>query len=341
MSAETQVREVKKSSRIQISRGMITVLIGTAALFIASALIAPTSVSKVAFMGMIPFAAVLAIIGLGQTLVVQQGGIDLSVAGAVSLTVVIVTWGPDRNDDKLIGAVIAAFAAALITGLINGILVTKIKLNPIVATLGVNALLYGVMMGLSAGSPRRTTDRLANFVNARYFGLPATVYFGIVMTILVTLLLKSTTFGRKFEAVGANPLAAKSTGIKTDRYQMSAYVIAQVLYCVGGVLLGGVISQPTAYQGDDYVLPSVAVVVLGGTSLLGGRGFPMASAVAALFLKQLDMFVLSLSVPFAVRTIVIAVALLIGVALYTVNWRAVRDRFQSMSRRNLPSEASA
>ena len=341
MSSATEVREVKKSSRIQISRGMITVLIGTATLFIASALIAPTSVSKVAFMGMIPFAAILAIIGLGQTLVVQQGGIDLSVAGAVSLVVVIVTWGPDRNDDKLTGAVIAAFIAAIITGLVNGILVTKIKLNPIVATLGVNALLYGVMMGLSAGSPRRTTDRLANFVNARYFGLPATVYFGIAMTILVTILLKSTTFGRKFEAVGANPLAAKSTGIKTDRYQMSAYVIAQLLYCVGGVLLGGVISQPTAYQGDEYVLPSVAVVVLGGTSLLGGRGFPMASAVAALFLKQLDMFVLSLSVPYAVRTIVIAIALLIGVALYTVNWRIVRDRLRTIINKNSLKEASA
>ena len=341
MSAVAEVREVKKSSRVQISRGMITVLVGTAILFVVSAIVAPTSVSKVAFMGMIPFAAVLAIIGLGQTLVVQQGGIDLSVAGSVSLVVVIVTWGPDRHDERLMTAVYAAFGAAIITGLINGILITKIKLNPIVATLGVNALLYGVMMGLSAGSPRRTTDRLANFINARYFGLPASVYFGLAMTLIVTILLKTTTFGRKFEAVGANPRAAKSTGIAVDRYQISAYVIAQVLYCIGAVILGGVISQPTAYQGDEYVLPSVAVVVLGGTSLLGGRGFPMASAVAALFLKQLDMFVLSLSVPFAVRTIVIAFALLVGVALYTVNWRAVKDRLRSILNRNAPKEVGA
>ena len=85
----------------------------------------------------------------------------------------------------------------------------------------------------------------------------------------------------------------------------------------------------------------VAVVVLGGTSLLGGRGFPMASAVAALFLKQLDMFVLSLSVPYAVRTIVIAIALLIGVALYTVNWRIVRDRLRTIINKNSLKEASA
>jgi ribose transport system permease protein len=100
------------------------------------------------------------------------------------------------------------------------------------------------------------------------------------------------------------------------------------LYCTSGVILGGVISQPTAYQGDDYVLPSVAVVVLGGTSLLGGRGFPAASALAALFLKQLDMFVLSLGVPYGVRTIVISFSLMLGIALYAVKWGSIGSKIK-------------
>ena len=326
--ATAPTRELKRSARLQISRGMKTVLAGTIILYIASAFFAPTSISKVAQMGMLPFAACLAIVGLGQTLVIQQGGIDLSVAGAVSLTVVIVTWGPDRNDDRLIPAVAAAFGAAIITGLVNGFLVTKTKLNSIVATLGVNALLYGVMMGLSGGSPRRTTERLSNFANDKTFGLPHSIYFGIILTIVVTVLLKRTVFGRRFEAVGANPRAAHATGLKIIRYQIGAYVCAQILYCAAGVILGGVISQPTAYQGDDYVLPSVAIVVLGGTSLLGGRGFPAASALAALFLKQLDMFVLSLGVPYGVRTIVISVSLMLGIALYAVNWKSANFSFK-------------
>lgn len=317
----TSTRELKRSARFQVSRGMKTVLGGTLLLYIASVLLAPTSVSKVAQMGMLPFAACLAIIGLGQTLVIQQGGIDLSVAGAVSLTVVIVTWGPDRHDDRLIPAVAAAFGAAIITGLINGFLVTRTKLNSIVATLGVNALLYGVMMGLSGGSPRRTTDRLSHFANDKIFGLPHSLYLGVIFTIVVTIILKRTVFGRRFEAVGANPRAAYATGLRIIRYQIGAYVCAQLLYCTAGIILGGVISQPTAYQGDDYVLPSVAIVVLGGTSLLGGRGFPAASALAALFLKQLDMFVLSLGVPYGVRTIVISISLMLGIALYAVNWK--------------------
>jgi len=326
--ATAPARELKRSARLQISRGMKTVLAGTTILYIASAFFAPTSVSKVAQMGMLPFAACLAIVGLGQTLVIQQGGIDLSVAGAVSLTVVIVTWGPDRNDDRLLPAVAAAFGAAIITGLVNGFLVTKTKLNSIVATLGVNALLYGVMMGLSGGSPRRTTERLSHFANDKSFGLPHSIYFGIILTIIVTILLKRTVFGRRFEAVGANPRAAHATGLKIIRYQIGAYVAAQILYCAAGVILGGVISQPTAYQGDDYVLPSVAIVVLGGTSLLGGRGFPAASAFAALFLKQLDMFVLSLGVPYGVRTIVISVSLMLGIALYAVNWKSANFSFK-------------
>ena len=144
----------------------------------------------------------------------------------------------------------------------------------------------------------------------------------------MTIIVKRTVIGRRFEAVGANPRAAYATGLKVGRYQIGAYVAAQILYCSAGVILGGVISQPTAYQGDDYVLPSVAIVVLGGTSLLGGRGFPAASALAALFLKQLDMFVLSLGVPYGVRTIVISVSLMLGIALYAVNWKSSNFKFK-------------
>jgi ribose transport system permease protein len=305
---------------------MKTILIGLIALYVASALIAPTSVGRVAQMGMLPFAAALAIVGLGQTLVIQQGGIDLSVAGSVSLIVVIVTWGPNRVDSRLVPSILGALLAAVITGLINGVLITKTRLNPIVATLGINALLYGVMMGLSSGSPRRTTDRLAHWTNDKVFGVPHSIYYGIIFSIIVTLIIKKSVIGRRFEAVGANPRAAHAAGLNVQRYQIGAYVAAQLLYCVAGIILGGVISQPTAYQGDEYVLPSVAVVVLGGTSLLGGRGFPAASAVAALFLKQLDMFVLSLGVPYGVRTIVISLALLIGIAIYSINWSSLRMR---------------
>ena len=88
----------------------------------------------------------------------------------------------------------------------------------------------------------------------------------------------------------------------------------------------GIVNQPTAYEGNNYLLPTVAAVVLGGTSLLGGRGNLVATAIAALFLSQLDQFVLALGVSYATRTLVQAAALAVGVALYTVNWGAMTRR---------------
>ncbi len=168
---------------------------------------------------------------------------------------------------------------------------------------------------------------LARIAGGRTWGIPHAGLFAVATLIVVSLLTKCTVAGRRFEAIGANPAAAFATALPVTRHRMSAYVWAQVLYWLAGVLLAGIIAQPTAFQGDAYLLPSVAAVVLGGTSLLGGRGYPVATAVAALFLSQLDQFVLALGVSFAIRTLVEAAALTVGVALYTVNWRALRDRF--------------
>jgi ribose transport system permease protein len=161
------------------------------------------------------------------------------------------------------------------------------------------------------------------------FGIPNSVYFAIVVVAVAAVFMKTTVGGRRFEAIGANPVAAAATGLPVTWYRAGAYVWAQILYWLAGVLLAGVIAQPTAFQGDTYLLPSVAAVVLGGTSLLGGRGFLVATAVAAVFLSQLEQFVLALGVSFAIRTLVEAAALTVGVGLYTIDWTAVRRRLAS------------
>ena len=312
--------------RKTLTRGAATMLVSLFALFTLGRTVAPSSVSHGALLGMIPFAAVLAIIGIGQTLVVQQGGIDLSVPGAVSLACVIVTHQPNRQDSKLLGAVLFAYVLCLVFGIINGILIARFNLNAIVTTLGSNALMYFVIMMESGGTPRPTTDRLATIAGLTTFGIPNSVYFALIITIGVSIILKRSTSGRRFEAVGANPRASRAIGLRVVVYQTSAYIIAQLLYCTAGILLAGILLEPSAYQGDTLLLPSVAVVVLGGTSLLGGRGFPVATALAALFLTQLNQFVLALNVPYAGQTLVQAMTLAIGIALYTVKWGKLLHR---------------
>ena len=325
---DATTREVArlKSSPLRVPRGFIAIAVATVALFIVGAILAPSSVSSSALNGMLPFAAVLAIVGLGQLLVIQQGGIDLSVAGGVSLAVVIVTHQPDGDNSKLLPAIAMSVAFAVGAGLLNGILVSRLRLNSIIATLGTNALLYGMVFAVSGGTPRSTTKLLAAVAGGITWGVPNAAFFAIGALIVVSVMTKKTVAGRRFEAIGANPLAARAVGLRVGTHQTLSFVWAQLLYCLAGILLAGITNQPTAFQGDALLLPSVAVVVLGGTSLLGGRGFPVSTVIAALFLRELQQFVLALGVGTSVQTLVQAIALAVGVALYSVNWSSVRQR---------------
>jgi ribose transport system permease protein len=318
---------IPRGSRRLLSRGLATVLVATAGVLAASLVFASSSLSRGVLLTMLPFASALAIASLGQALVVMQGGIDLSVAGGLSLYVVILTKYPAGDNARLLPAIGIAFLAAIVAGLLNGVLIGRMRLNPIVATLGTNALLFGAVLWYTAGIPTTTTARLAHIGGGTWLGIPIPVYFAVVTTAVVTTVVKLTPPGRRFEGVGANAISAFTAGIRVKRHRTGAYVWAQILYCLAATLHAGIVNQPTAYEGNDYLLPTVAAVVLGGTSLLGGRGNIVATVIAALFLSQLDQFVLALGVSYATRTLVQAAALGVGVALYTVNWGSLARRF--------------
>ncbi|MBF9030927.1 ABC transporter permease [Rhodobacterales bacterium HKCCE3408] len=296
---------------------------------------APSAVTAGSLMGSLPFAAVLAIVGLGQMLVVQQGGFDLSVPGGVSLAVVIATHTANGNDAMLLDAVLFAFFCALVAGVLNGLMVAVFKLNAIVATIGMNALLFGAVFAVSGGVPRITTDLLAEIAGGRSFGVPHSVFFALGILALVSFVLKKTVAGRRFEAIGANPDMARAVGLRVELYEGAAYVIAQLLYCTAGILIAGITREPTAFQGNSLLLPSVAVVVLAGVSLLGGRGFPISVVIAAFFLNQLSQFALSIGVPYSAQTIVQALALVFGIGVYSINWTG---RFRKTNQSSMEEE---
>lgn len=306
------------------SRSFLTIVISTLVLVLLCAIFAPSSIAYGALSGSLPFAAILAIAGLGQMLVVQQGGFDLSVPGGVSLAVVIASHVPAGQDDALLGAIVLAFACALAAGLANGFLVGFLRLNAIVATIGMNALLYGGVFAVSGGVPRITTDLLARITSGEILGIGNAVFFALAILVVVSLVMKRTVAGRRFEAIGANPRAASAIGLPVRLYEMMAYTIAQLHYCVAGILIAGITTQPTAFQGDSLLLPSVAVVVLGGTSLLGGRGFPVSTVIAAFFLNQLSQFALSIGLPYSAQTIIQALALGFGIAIYSLRFTKLR-----------------
>jgi ribose transport system permease protein len=305
----------RRSAGIWVAAGLV---------FAVSAAFQPKSLGSSALAALWPFAAILILAAVGQTLVIQQRGIDLSVPGFISLTVVLVTHIPDGNSAKLGGAVLLAYGICLAAGLVNGLMVTRIGITPIVQTLAMNAVLYGIDLAVSQGTPTQTTSTLQSFTSVSVAGLPLPLVVAIVCVAVVGLVVKRTSFGRRFEACGANAAAGRAAGLPGRRYQLSAYLGAALLYCTAGVLLAGIVSQPDPFQGDSYLLPSVAAVALGGTSLLGGIGSVVASAVGALFLSQLQQFVLATGASAAVQNLAQAGVLALAVIVYGARLRPAR-----------------
>ena len=305
------------------------IALATIVLFVGGWLIQRESLSSGALAGMLPFAAILAIVALGQTLVIQQGGIDLSVPGVVSLSGVIVSYysssEPGMGGSSLAIAIGYALGAALLAGLVNGLLVSRANVAPIVATIGMNSVLYGVDVHISGGTPVQVPASLSQFVDAKIFGVTTLIYIAIGMTCLVAFLVKKTVFGRRFEAVGANPRAARAAGVVAGRYQLAAYAGATLLYCLAGIFLAGLMQLPSAFQGDSYLMPSIAAVVLGGTSLFGGTGNLVATVIAALFLTQLQQLVLTTGSSLGVQYLFQGGAIVVGVGVYSVRLNRLRE----------------
>jgi ribose transport system permease protein len=305
------------------------VWIATLALFALSAVFAPGTVSSQSIQSMLPFAAVLAIASIGQTLVVQQGGIDLSVPGIMSLAAVVVTQVPHGDDGQLILGILAALAVAALAGLLNGLVVTKLRVTAIVATLGVNALLLGAVRSYSGGVSTGAASALSDFSLAKTLGVSNTVLLAVAIAALVSVLVSRSLAGRRFVAVGAAPRAARVAGLRVERYVIGGYVLAGVCYGAAAIVLAGYVQTPSITTGDPYLLAPIAAVVIGGTALGRGKATIIGSAGGALFLSQLTQLILGLGAPTAVQLLVQAAVIGVAVGAQGVNFRRVRFRRRS------------
>lgn len=286
-------------------------LIAVAALFAVSPLIAIGSVSPTGLVSMLPFAALIAIVAVGQTLVIQQGGLDLSIPGAVTLGALIAAKFGTEWD--LGTAIVVALLGTSVFGLLSGVVIAYFGLPPLVVTIASNALMIGAVQAISGGFSEQTADALSAFALSKPGGIPILVYFAVGILVLGHVVLKLTRVGRRFELVGENPRSAAVIGIPTRGYVISAYWMSSLLGAATGVLLAGLLRLPTLTAGNDYLLPSIAAVVLGGTALTGGKGSLVGTVLGALFLAQLGQLVQTFTQATAVQNIV--QALIIGVGI--------------------------
>ena len=305
--------------------GTSSVIAITVALFLFSWLIAPGSISGSAIDSLLPFAGILAIAAIGQTIVVMLKGIDLSLPGMMTLAA-LVSSQYAQDHGSILAALLVVAAIAVVVGLVNGIVVSAFSVTPLVATLAVNAVLMGAALAYSGGTPTRAPQSVSDFALEKTVGVSNTVWLAVLLMIVTVFATGRTAWGRRVVAVGSNERTARAAGVRTSRIKISGYVAAALCYSGAGVLLAGYVSTPNTNAGTSYLLPAIAAVVVGGTALTGGRGNIIGTAVGALFLSQLTQLVLSLGAPSSTQFLVQAVVIAVAVGAQQLDLRHVIQR---------------
>lgn len=260
--------------------------------------------------------APLALVAIGQTLVVLMGWIDLSVGAVLTLSLVLGAGIARGSNAALPIAIFACLAVGGAIGAVNGLLVTRLRLPALISTLATATIIDGASWVYTNGAPNGSMPTILQFAaNGRIGIVPVADLIVGAVFIAVIVLLTRTVFGRYIYATGANPRAAQLTGVRIERITVIAYIVCGVLAAAGGLLLGGYIAVGTLKAGETYVLNSLAVVLIGGTSLSGGEGGVFGTLVGVAILAVLTALLIQLSVPIALRSVLLAVIVIVGAIL--------------------------
>lgn len=227
--------------------------------------------------------ALTAIIACGLTLVLVVGEFDLSVGYAASLAGVLVTGLVANQGLPLILAIILTLIVGAGIGGVNGLLVTKARVNAVVATLGVGTILTGLAFGYTAGSPIvRVPVEFTYLTLARFLGIQNPIWFMALVVALLWVILNRTATGQRIQAVGANRSAARLAGIRTDRSKITAFMIAGFCAAITGILLASLLGSGTVSAADGYLMDSFAAVFLGSATLRDGEFHILGTLIGVL-----------------------------------------------------------
>jgi ribose transport system permease protein len=231
-------------------------------------------------------AAFLAIVAAGQTLVILMGGIDLSVAAVITMTGVL--CGNLMTQIGEAGGIIVTLLIAILVGVMNGLGVTLLRLPPLVMTLATLSIIQGVLLVYNAGKPVSGKSEFLEFwAKEEILQLPAAVWVLGAVSLLCVALLHFTPYGRGIYAIGNNPRAAYISGVPTTAIQIATYGLCSFFAGITGLLLLGRTGYSSKTAGDPYMLMSIAAVVIGGTSIIGGRGKYIGTIGGALIMTIL------------------------------------------------------
>ncbi len=265
---------------------------------------------------MLVLSTFLIILALGQGVVVFTGGLDLSIPWTIAFAGILFTGLTQGSNEALLYALPIILIVGVLIGLANGVMVAVLGMSPIVATLASNGILQGIALLYSGGTPSAFPSPWVSWLmTSRIAGITPVIFLLIAFVIASVFLLNKTRFGRHIYATGSNLNAAYLSGVPTRRVLILVYVLSSLCAAVVGILLTGFSGQASLGMGDDYLLPSIAVIVVGGGLITGGRGHYLGIVAGVLLLTTLQILLAGSGLPYAVRPILFGIVLLAAVAM--------------------------
>ncbi|GAC67402.1 ABC transporter permease [Gordonia soli] len=233
----------------------------------------------------------LSVVAFGQGLVVLTGGIDLSVASQVALGA-FATGSLASSGVPVVVAVLLALVFCAVVGAVNGILVTRMGFPPFIVTLAVGTILASILLGVAQGAPAQASPQvLADLMDrsTTLLGVPVAIWIFVVVAALCLFIQHRTTLGMRAYALGNSVAAARNSRLDVHRATTSVYSVAGIAYGLAGVMLLGYSSGADLNVGESWLLPSIAAVVVGGSSIRGGSGSYGGTLAGALLLTLIGI----------------------------------------------------
>lgn len=215
----------------------------------------------------------LGVAAFGEGIVILSGGFDLSVSAVITASGVFAAAFVEHGGGTGLAVLLALLISAAI-GAASGIGVAYFRIAPFIMTVATGAIVSGALLGLNSGEPSRPAPSELHtlFGTGKWLGVPDVIWFFLAFVILATILLQATTYGRRIYAVGNGELVARMSGIPVRAVTASVYAVAGLCYGIAGIMLTGYSSGAELSLGDDYLLPAIAAVVVGGVSIKQARG---------------------------------------------------------------------
>lgn len=263
---------------------------------------------------------------MAMTFVITQRGIDLSIGSVAALSSIMMAFLIKQYGFPAWSAALIALCLGALMGLINGLVITKFKVPDLIGTLAMDLVYRGFALVIAKGLVlARFPDLITEIGRGQsLIFLPTPVVIGVLTFIGGYVLLKSTHFGRYTIAIGSNPEASEMTGIAVDRHRVYAYVLMGTMAALAGIMLTGKLNAIQATSAPYFNLHVIAAVVVGGTSLFGGRASIVGSLAGVLLLSMMINALVTLRIEFFWQSVASGVVIIFSVALYT--WLQKKDR---------------